>query len=160
MQPVGEGGRGGFIEQALDLESGELPGDARCLALRVAEVGRNGDHRFDHALPERGFRIGLQRAQHEARQLLGPKFASAQLHRALGAHRALEHGRRKVRVREQTFTRGQADDHLIVIVQAHHRGCQDVSQRIGQEFAAAVTPYRDQTVRRAQVDADDHGPGV
>ena len=46
VEPVGERGRRRLVDDAHDLEAGNLPGVLRRLALRVVEVGGNGDDRL------------------------------------------------------------------------------------------------------------------
>src|SRR5699024_402401 len=44
LEPVGQGGRSGLVDDARDLEAGDLTGVLRRLALGVVEVCGNGDH--------------------------------------------------------------------------------------------------------------------
>ena len=67
LQAVGECGCGGLVDQALDLDPGKLAGGARRLALRVAEIRRNADHRLADVLAQRGLGVRDQRAQDQRR---------------------------------------------------------------------------------------------
>ena len=52
VEAVGERGRGRLVDDALDLEAGDLAGVLGGLALRVVEVGRDGDDRLVDLLAE------------------------------------------------------------------------------------------------------------
>ena len=57
VEPVGERCRGRLVDDALDVEAGDLAGVLRRLALGVVEVGRDGDHRVRDRLAE--VRLGV-----------------------------------------------------------------------------------------------------
>ena len=60
VQPVGQRGRGGLVDDALDVQPGDLAGVLGRLALVVVEVRGNGDHRAVDAFTEIGFGVGLE----------------------------------------------------------------------------------------------------
>ena len=80
------------MDQAFDLEAGQLAGDLGGPALGVVEVGGNRDDRFLDLLAEMGLGIGLERAQHQGGELLGAEGLLAELDLAVAAHVALEVG--------------------------------------------------------------------
>ncbi len=52
VEAIGERGRGRLVDDAQHFKAGDLAGVLGRLALRVVEVGRNGDHRLRHGLAE------------------------------------------------------------------------------------------------------------
>ena len=63
VEAVGERRRGRLVDDADDVEAGDLAGVLGRLPLRVVEVGRHGDHRVRHLLAEVGFRVRLELLQ-------------------------------------------------------------------------------------------------
>ena len=71
VETVGERGRGRLVDDAQHFEAGDLAGVLGGLALRVVEIGRNGDDRLLDLLPEIGFRRLLHLLQDEGGDLRG-----------------------------------------------------------------------------------------
>jgi hypothetical protein len=155
LQAIGEGSRSGLVDQPFDADPGQFAGGAGGLALRVGEIRRHADHRFAHCFAERGFGIGQQRAQHHCRQFFRAEAMFAQHSLAVAAHPALESRHAALRVADQAFARGLADQDAAVVGADHRRG-QQFAERIGKQAAALRGIDTDQGVRGAEVDTDNH----
>src|SRR5256885_2164578 len=63
LQPVGQGGGGGLVDDAHDVEAGDLAGVLGRLALGVVEVGGHRDDGVRDLLAQVGLGVGLQLLQ-------------------------------------------------------------------------------------------------
>ena len=63
VEPVSQRRGGGLVDDALDVESGDLAGVLGGLTLVVVEVGGDGDHRAVDRFAQIGFGVGLQLLQ-------------------------------------------------------------------------------------------------
>ena len=79
LEPVGERGRGGLVDDAQDFEPGDLAGVLGRLALAVVEIGRHGDDRLGDGLAQIGLGGFLHLLQHEGADLGGRVFLAAAL---------------------------------------------------------------------------------
>ena len=75
VQTVGERGGGGFVEDALDIEAGQLAGGFGGLALGVVEIRRDGDDRTADGRAEGAFGVGLELGENQRGNLLRGMFA-------------------------------------------------------------------------------------
>src|SRR5690606_30835051 len=60
VEAVGEGGSSGLVDDAEDIESGDLAGFLRSLTLGVVEVRGNSDHSIRHCVAEVGLGVALE----------------------------------------------------------------------------------------------------
>ena len=70
VHTISQGGCGGLVHDALHVQTGNLSGLLRGLALRVGEVGGNGNHRVGHLLAEIVLGGLLHLLQHHGRNFL------------------------------------------------------------------------------------------
>ena len=176
VQPVGQRGRRGFVDDAQDVETGDLAGVLGGLPLRVVEVRGHGDHRVRHLLAEvvLGRRLELlqdHRGDFRRRVLLAAHFhprvavvvlgdrvgnAAGLLRNlaVLAAHEPLdrEHGVLGVRHR---LTLGDLPHETVVLRKAHHgrRGAR--AFLVHDDRRLSPLHYRNDRVGRAEVDAND-----
>ena len=80
VEPVGERCRGRLVDDADDVQAGDLPGVLRRLALGVVEVRGDGDHRVGDRLAEVGLGVGLQLLEDHRGELRRRVLLAACLH--------------------------------------------------------------------------------
>ena len=176
VEAVGERGRGRLVDDAQDVEAGDLAGVLRRLALRVVEVGRDGDDRVGHRLAEVRLGVGLQlledhRADLRRRVLLAARLHAHVVVRALDdlvgddlhllrdlvelpAHEALDREDRVLRVRHLLPARRRADEPLAVLRERDHRRGRAAALGVRDDGRLATLQYGHARVRRAEIDAD------
>jgi len=154
------------------------PASFRGLALRIVEVGGDGDDRLVHGLAQVVLGGGLQLLQHEGRDLgrrvdlvldLDVHVAVRRLGQAVGheAPRLLDLGRVELpadqalhrehgvlRVRECLALGDLAHEPLALGGESHDRRRRARAFLVGDHLRHAALHDRDARVRRAQVDAD------
>ena len=166
IEAVGQGCRGGLIEDPLNADPSQAAGIAGGLALGVVEVGRHGDHRRLHGFAEVGGGVITELAQHAGNQLFRGVFPfggwahhphvalvvgpHAVGHRQtvllelvpLPANETLEVGEGIAWV-EHKLTPGQlTDEQLLVATEAHHRGGGAAAFSAGDHLGTAALQYR------------------
>ena len=80
VQAVGQRGRGGLVDDALDVEAGDAAGVLGGLALVVVEVGRDGDDGRVDRLAQVGLGVGLELAEDHRGDLGRGELLSAGVH--------------------------------------------------------------------------------
>ena len=176
LEAVGERSRGRLVDDPEDVEPGDLAGVLRRLALRVVEVGRDGDDRVGHRLAEVGLGVGLQlledhRGDLRRRVLLAAgldadvavraldDLVRDDLHllvdlRVLAPHEALDREDRVQGVRDLLAFRRRADEALAVTRERDdgRRGAPALGVR--DHGGLPALQDRHARVRRAEIDAD------
>ena len=158
VQAVGHRSSGGFVEQAAHVQSGQFGGVAGGFALGVVEVSGDGDDGIRDARTKGGFGIGLECAEDERREFLRREFvATAKTVTFAAAHVALEGGSGRLRMRDEAFARGGADEDAAVVIDADHGRGEDAAEGVFDELRLVVLPVGDEAVGGAEVDAEDRG---
>ena len=179
VETVGERGRGRLVDDALDLEPGDLAGVLGRLALAVVEVRRHRDDRFGHRLAEELLRCALELHQHARADLGWRVTLAANLERdiAVGSrhdlvrdalrfllhervvelptHEALrrEHGVLGV---GDCLTAGNVSyEDLALFIEGDHRGSQARAFLVRDDLWLLAFHDRDHGVCGAEVDSND-----
>ena len=176
VEPVGERGRGGLVDDALDLQAGDLAGVLRGLALVVVEVGRDRDHGRVDRVAELRLGVGLQLLQDHRGDLLRRVLLALRLHahgavgaaldlvgddlRLLGdladlaAHEPLDRKDGVLGVQHRLPLGGGPDEPLVGVGERHDGRGGAVALGVLQHGGLAALHDRDARVRRAQVDSN------
>ncbi len=178
VEAVGERRRGGLVDDALHIETGDAPGVLGGLALRVVEVCRDGDDRLGHGLTEIVLGRLLELAEH-VRGHLGRRHllaADVEGHAAVVAsHDVVGHAAQVL----AGFVEAMADEALGAVdrplgvgdglplgdlsdedltllgVPAHHRRRQAIALFVDDDLGLFALHHGDDRVGRAEVDSDD-----
>ena len=179
VEAVGEGGGRGLVEDADDVEAGDLAGVLGGLALRVVEVGGDGDHRLAHLLLQLLLHELLDLAQHQRRDLLRAVMAVADLDldvavdrlgqgvgedaarplhlriAKLAADQPLDGVDRVLRIGDRLALGDLADQAVPLLREGDDRSRGAAPLAIRQHHRDGGLHDRGATVRRTQVDAED-----
>ncbi len=178
VHAVGQRGRGRLVDDALHLETGDLAGVFRRLALRVVEVGR---HR-DDGLPDLLTEVILGRLLHlheNTRRDLGrghllavgldPGIAVVRLddlvrhHLDVALHdvvfettadQALDREQRIARIRDRLALRRLPDEDLVVLRKGNDRRCRAIAFRVLDDLGLVTFHHGNAGVGGTQVDTD------
>ena len=176
VEPVGQRGRGRLVDDADDVEAGDLAGVLRRLALSVVEVRGDGDDRVGDGLTEIGLGVRLQLLQdHRAdlgrRPLLAARLDAHVVVRALhdlvrddghllgdlvvlAAHEALDREHGVLGVRHLLAPCRRADEPLAVLRERDDGRSRAPAFRVRDDRRLAALEGGDARVRRAEVDTD------
>ena len=175
VEAVGQRRRGRLVDDALDVEAGDLAGVLGRLALVVVEVRRDGDHRRVDGLAEVGFGVGLQLLQDHRADLRRRVLLAAGLDARvavgagddlvgddrlllahlglLAAHEALDREDRVLRVGDGLALGDGADEALAGGRERHDRRRRAAALGVLDDGRLAALEHRHARVRRAEVDA-------
>ena len=155
VEAVGEGGRGGLVDDALDFQSGDLAGILGGLALAVGEVGGDGDDGLGDLLAQVSLGVGLQLLQHHGADLLRGVALAVDGDAVVAAHLALDGAYRAVRVGDGLALGHLADHALAGLGKGHdgRRGARALGVGDDDGFAALHDGHA--AVSGAQIYAND-----
>ncbi len=148
-----------LVDDAQHLETGDLTGLLRGLALGVAEVGGHRDHGLGDAVAEVRLGVTLELAQDASRDLLGVVGLPVDVDRPVRAHMPLYGADRAIRIRDRLTLRDLADEDLAGFREGDDRRSGARPLRIGDDDGLARLENRDDRVGGAEVDADGLGHG-
>ena len=177
VEPVGQRRRGRLVDDAQDVEPGDLAGVLRRLPLRVVEVRRHGDDRVGHLLAEVVLGCGLQLLKHHRGDLgrrillaahLDPRIAVVSLHdrvrhardllrdlAVLAAHEALDRENRVLGVGDGLALGDLADQPLAFFGEADDGRRRASAFLVHDDGGLPAFHDRDDRVGRAEVDSND-----
>ena len=121
VEPVGQRGGGGLVDDAQHLEAGDLTGLLGGLALGVAEVGGHGDDGLGDGVTEVGLGVALELLQDAGRDLLRVVGLAVDVDRPVGAHVALHRADRAIGVGDGLALGDLADEDLAGLRERDHR---------------------------------------
>ncbi|CAB4931873.1 unannotated protein [freshwater metagenome] len=121
VQAVCESCRGGLVDDAQDVEAGDLAGFLRGLTLCVLEVRGNGDDRVGDFLTQVGLGVALELLQRARGDFLRGVLLTVDLHGPVRADVALHGTNRAVDVGDRLVLRGLADQHFTVLGESDDR---------------------------------------
>ena len=155
LEAVGKSGSSGFVDDARDVEAGDLTGVLGGLALAVVEVGRNGDHRVGDVLAQVGLGVALELHQRAGADLLrGVGLAVDVLGLPVGAHVALDRADGAVDVGDGLPLGDLTDEHLAVLVDCDDGRGRATAFRVCDDLRVAALEDGDDGVRGSEVDSN------
>lgn len=160
VEPIGQGGRGGLVDDAQHVEAGDLAGFLGGLTLGVVEVRGHGDDGVGDVLTEVRLGVALQLLQRARADLLRRVVLAVDLDGPIGAHVTLDRTDGPVDVGHRLVLGGLADQHLAVA-----RECDDGRRgpgalRVCDDDGVAAFQDRHNGVGGPEVDTDRTSHGV
>ena len=183
LHAVGERRRGRLVDDAQHFEPGDAAGVLGRLALRVVEIGRDGDDRLVDRLAEIGLGGFLHLLQDEGADLRGRVFLAAALdpgvavvagddlvrdeihvlldHRIVHAapDQPLDREERVLGIGHRLPLRRLADEPLAGFGERDHRGRRARALGVLDDLGVPAFHHGDARIRGAEIDADDFAHG-
>ncbi len=153
VEPVGQGGGGGLVDDAQHFQAGDLAGFLGGLALGVAEVGGHGDDRLGDRRAQVRLGVPLELHQDAGADLLRGIALAVDVDGPVAAHLPLHRTNGAVRVGDGLPFGDLADQHFAALGEGDHRGCGAVALGVGDDGGFAALEDGHHAVGGAQVDA-------
>ena len=160
VEPVGQRGGGGLVDDAQHLEAGDL---ARLLgggALGVVEVRRHGDDRLGDGVAQVGLGVSLELLQRAGRDLLAGVVLAVDVDGPVGADVALDRADGAIGVGDGLALGHLADQDLAVLGEGDDGRGGAGALAVGDHHRVAGLEHGDDGVGGAEVDSDGLGHGV
>ena len=155
VQTVGQSGRGGLVDDALDIKAGDLAGVLGGLTLSVGEVSGDGDDRLGDGLAQIGLGVRLQLLQHHGGDLLGGIGLVVDGDFVVGAHLALDGGDGAVGVGDGLALGDLANHTLAGLGEGHHGRGGAGAFGVGNNGSLAAFHHGDAAIGGSQIDTDN-----
>ena len=154
VESVGEGGRGGLVDDAQHLEPGHLAGLVGGGALGVVEVGGHGDDRLRDGVAEVLLGVALELHQHPGRYLLGGVALVVDLGLLGRPHAPLHRADGAIGVGDGLALGDLAHEHLAVVAERHDGWSGARSLRVGDDDRVAALEDAYDRIRGTEIDTD------
>ena len=154
VQAIGQGGRGGLVDDAQHVEPGDLAGLLRGGALGVVEICRHGDDRVGDLLAEVGLGVALELHEHPRGDLLRGVLLAVDVDGPVGAHLPLDGADGPVRVGDRLALGDLTDQHLAVTGERDDGRRRARTFGVGDDAGLAALKDTDHRVGGSEVDAD------
>ncbi len=156
VQPVGQRGGGGLVDDAQHVEAGDLAGFLGRLALGVVEVGGDRDYGVRHGVAEVRLGVPLQLLQDAGGDLLGGVRLPVRLGLPVGPHLTLHRADGPIWVGDRLTLGHLAHENLAVLEGDNRRG-DSRTLCVGDDGGLATLQHGDDAVGGPKIDA--YGPG-
>ena len=154
VQPVGERRAGGFIDDALHVQSCDPARVLRRLSLDIIKVRRYCDDCVCHCLSEKFLCILLQLPQDHRADRLWLILSPVDLHAPVRPHMSLHGADRAVRVRDRLPAGTLSHQPFPFLCKRHYTGRGHAPRCPGDNDRDIILHYRYTTVGRPEVDPD------
>ena len=155
VDTVGERCRRRLVDDTLDIQSRNLAGVLGRLALRVAEICRDGDDRLGHLIAEICLRVLLQLRQDHSGDLLRGVVLAVNGHLVRRAHLSLDGGNGALGVRDRLLLCNAADDAFAVLLECHNRRRGARAFGVGDDDSLAALNNGNAGIGCTKVNTDD-----
>ncbi|CDK39946.1 NAD-specific glutamate dehydrogenase [Halorubrum sp. AJ67] len=156
VEAVRHGRRGRLVDDALDLEAGDLTGVFCRLPLLVVEVRGDGDDRLLDVVAQVLLGVAFDLLEDHRRDLLGRVLLVADLDGvAVLAHVPLDRLDRAVGVLDGLILRRLADEALVVVSERDDRGRRPVALGVRDDLRLVAFHHRERGVGGTEVDTEN-----